>query len=390
MKTTPIFLIFLFFFFSCVQQEEDTSVPVNDLGSLYRITDAQSRSVSPENFTGEKGKGGMATLEEGTARGPARELGQGWKVNPFISIGPGETFTLADIEGPGVIRHIWMTPTGVYRLMILRIYWDDEKTPSVEVPVGDFFVTGWGQDNEPQVSSLAICVNPRSGFNSYWQMPFRKRCRITMENMAEKKANLYYQVDYQLTKVPQDAAYFHAQFRRTNPLPFKQPYTIVDGIRGKGQYVGTYLSHGAFSKWWWGEGEIKFYIDGDTDFPTICGTGEEDYFCGSYGYEMVDNGGPDGRDSYTEFSSLYTGFYYVRGAFGKYRNRIGEYRWHITDPVRFDSDLRVTIQALGWKEGGLYKVLEDDLASVAYWYQLEPHNPFPPLPPKEKLVIKAE
>ncbi len=390
MKRSLLFLFFPFFMYSCVPREQDSLVGVNDLGSLYRITDAQSRSISPENFTGEKGRGGMATLEEGTARGPARELGRGWKVNPFINLAPHDTFTLADIEGPGIIRHIWMTPTGVYRLMILRIYWDDEETPSVEVPVGDFFVTGWGQDNEPQVSSLAVCVNPRSGFNSYWQMPFRRRCRITMENKADTPARLYYQIDYQLTQVPRDAAYFHAQFRRTNPLPYKQPYTIVDGIRGKGQYVGTFLAHGAFSKWWWGEGEIKFYIDGDEAFPTICGTGEEDYFCGSYAYEMRDGGGPDGRDVYTEFTTPYSGFYYVRGAFGRYRNRVGEYRWHITDPIRFDHDLRVTIQALGWKEGGLYKALEDDMASVAYWYQLEPHHPFPPLPSVEQLVIRPE
>ncbi len=392
MKKYLFFLIFLPFFFSCQTQQKDEQTPLNNsLGNLYSLTEAQSRSISPENFTGEKGKGGMATLEEGSAAHAASELGQGWKVNPYIDIPPGDTFTLADIEGPGVIRHIWMTPTGEYRMMILRIYWDDETNPSVEAPVGDFFLTGWGQGNEPRITSLAMCVNPRSGFNSYWQMPFRKHCRITMENISEKKgAHLYYQIDYQLTKVPEDAAYFHAQFRRVNPLPFKQPYTIVDGIKGKGQYVGTYLSHGAFSKWWWGEGEIKFFIDGDKDFPTICGTGEEDYFCGSYGYEMVDNGGPDGRDSYTEFTSPYTGFYYVRGAFGKYRNRIGEYRWHITDPIRFDHDLKVTIQALGWKEGGLYKPLQDDMSSVAYWYQMEPHNPFPPLPSRDELEITPE
>ena len=209
-----------------------------------------------------------------------------------------------------------------------------------------------------------------------------------MENRSEKEVVLYYQIDYALTKIPHDAAYFHAEFRRENPLKYKEPYTIVDGIKGKGQYVGTYLSHGAFSPGWWGEGEIKFYIDGDTGFPTICGTGEEDYFNGSYGFEMRKD--DEGRDMYTPFTSPYSGFYYVKGEFGDYLSRVGEYRWHITDPVRFKENLKVTIQSLGWQSGGRYLPLQDDLSSVAYWYQQEPHNPFPPLPSNEELMITGK
>ena len=352
------------------------------LNHLYELKDAKTRSISPENFTGEKGKGGMATLEEGTAQRAARELGQGWKVNPYVHIEPGTTFTLGEINESGVINHIWMTPVGDYRLMILRFYWDGEETPSVEVPVGDFFAAGWGMGKEPRITSLAMCVNPRSGFNSYWQMPFQKSAKVTMENLGEKKATVYYQIDYSLEKVKKDTPYFHAQFRRTNPLPAKEVYTIVDGIKGRGNYVGTYLAHGANSPGWWGEGEIKFYLDGDTDFPTICGTGEEDYFNGSYGYNDHE---VDGKDVYENFSSPYTGFYHVQheGA----QRRFGQYRWHITDPVRFDQDLKITIQSLGWQSEGRYLPLEDDLASVAYWYQVEPHAPFPALPAKDKLVI---
>jgi hypothetical protein len=356
------------------------------MGNLYRLSDAETRSISPENFTGEKGKGGMATLEEGSAARAARELGQGWKVNPYVRIQPGETFTMAEIMGSGIINHIWMTPTGNYRLTIFRIYWDDEENPSVETPVGDFFATGWGNGNEPQIASLAVCVNPRSGLNCYWQMPFRKKCKVTMENISDKEVVLYYQIDYTVTQVPDDAGYFHAQFRRVNPLPYKDVYTIVDGIKGKGQYVGTYLAHGANSPGWWGEGEIKFYIDGDSDFPTICGTGEEDYFCGSYGYEM--RKGDNGEDVYSEFSSPYTGFHHIKDPDLQYeQGRFGEYRWHIFDPMRFNTDLRVTIQSIGWQSEGRYLPLQDDLASVAYWYQVEPHNPFPKLPEKEKLII---
>ena len=350
---------------------------------LYRLKDAETRSISPENFTGEKGKGGMATLEVGSAARAARELGQGWKVNPFVLIDPGAMFTLGAIEGAGIINHIWMTPVGDYRLMILRFHWDGEEEASVEVPVGDFFAAGWGMGNEPRISSLAVCVNPRSGFNSYWQMPFRKGCRVTMQNRGEKMARVYYQIDYSLEDVPANTPYFHAQFRRTNPMPAKDVYTIVDGIRGRGNYVGTYLAHGANGIGWWGEGEIKFYIDGDDEFPTICGTGEEDYFCGSYGYCEREK---KGSYTYDSFSSLYTGFYHV--PYNGAQRRFGQYRWHLTDPVRFEKDLRITIQCLGWQSEGRYLPLQDDLASVAYWYQLEPHSPFPPLSARESLIIE--
>jgi len=358
----------------------------NSMGNLFQLSDAKSRSISPENFTGEKGKAGMATLETGSAARAARELGQGWKVNPYVRIQPGTTFTMADISGSGIINHIWMTPTGNLRLAIMRIYWDEETEPSVEVPVADFFCAGWGMGNEWQISSLAICVNPMNGFNSYWQMPYQKHCRITMENQSDKQVVLYYQIDYSETPVTGNVAFFHAQFRRVNPVPDKTDYTLVDGIKGKGQYVGTYIAHGANSPGWWGEGEMKFFIDGDTQFPTICGTGDEDYFNGSYCYEeWMDS---TGQYHYTDFSSPYSGFHHVKDAKNKTgQRRFDEYRWHIMDPVRFEKDLRVTIQLLGWQSEGRYLPLQDDMASVAYWYQTEPHNPFPVLPVKEKLVI---
>ncbi len=194
-----------------------------NMGNLYRLSNAQTRSISPENFTGEKGKGGMSDPADkakpniANAANAARDMGQGWKINPFIKIQPGQTYTLAEMEGPGAIQHIWMTPTGNWRFSILRIYWDDETEPSVECPVGDFFGQGWG--SYAQLTSLPVCVNPGSAFNCYWAMPFRKKCKITMENISDKDAmSVYYQVDYTLTEVPSDAAYFHAQFRRSNPV----------------------------------------------------------------------------------------------------------------------------------------------------------------------------
>jgi hypothetical protein len=351
----------------------------SNLGNIYRTSNAKSFSVSPENLTGEKGKGGMAT--EGTASKASRDLGQGWKVNPFVVIEPGKTFTLAEISGPGAIQHIWMTPTGDWRTSILRMYWDDETEPSVETPVGDFFGMGWGK--YARISSLAVCVNPGSAFNSYWPMPFRKKAKITMENLGSERMTVYYHIDFTRTDTPPDAAYFHAQFRRVNPLPYKEVYTILDGVKGKGQYVGTYLAWGVHNNGWWGEGEVKFYIDGDRQFPTINGTGTEDYFNGSYDFENPQT------KKYEEFTSPYSGLIQVLEPDGLYQSqqRFGLFRWHIPDPVRFDSDLRVTIQALGWKKNGTYLPLMDDIASVAFWYQTEPHSRFPSFPTKDQLQV---
>ncbi len=352
------------------------------MGTLSRLSHARTRSISPENFTGEKGKGGIAT--EGTGAKAARDLGQGWKISPSVKIKPKEIFTLAQIQGPGAIQHIWMTPTGHWRFSILRFYWDGESQPSVEVPAGDFFACGWGK--YAQVSSLAVCVNPGSGLNSYWVMPFRKSCKITLENLDEEPMTIYYQIDYTLTEVPEDAAYFHAQFRRTNPLPYKAVHTVLDGVRGWGQYVGTYLAWGVHNTGWWGEGEIKFYIDGDEKFPTINGTGTEDYFCGAYDFDA----GPPDALHYQEFTTPYSGLPQVIRPDGHYESqqRFGLYRWHIMDPIRFEKDLKVTIQALGWRSGDRYLPLQDDISSVAYWYQTEPHAPFPKLPDKDYLEVR--
>jgi len=357
-----------------------------DMSNIYMTSDAKSRSISPENLNGEKGKGGMATT--GTGLNASRDLGKGWKVSPSIVIKAHTTYTVADIDGPGAIQHIWMTPTGNWRYSILRFYWDDEKSPSVEVPVGDFFGQGWGKF--AQLNSLAVCANPGSGFNCYWPMPFRKKCRITMENINDEDMVLYYQVDYTLTDVPKDAGYFHAQFRRTNPLPYKQDYVLVDSIQGKGQYVGTYMAYGVHNNGWWGEGEIKFFIDGDKDYPTINGTGTEDYFCGAYDFDTRKKNDAGVEEvNYTEFSNPYTGLHQVIKGDGHYSiaQRFGLYRWHIKDPIRFDKNLKVTIQALGWRDGGRYLPLQDDIATTVFWYQTEPHNPFPPLPDKDHLEV---
>ena len=347
--------------------------------NLYTLSHFKTRSISAENFTGEKGKAAMAT--EGTGAKAARELGVGWKVSPSVRIAPGETFTLADAQGEGMINHIWITDTyKIQRRLILRMYWDGSEAPSVEVPLHDFFaVTDY--HNAPLVNSLAVCVNPKKAMNCYWDMPFKKGFRITLENIGPDEIITYYQIDYCLGELPENIAYFHTQFRRSNPLPYKEVHTILDGITGKGHYVGTYLYWGVNNNGWWGEGEIKFYMDGDKDFPTICGTGTEDYFCGAWDFDI---GG-----KYTPFSTAYAGMR-VSPTDETYisNRRFGLYRWHLNDPIYFDEDLRVTIQALGWRSEGRYLPLQDDISSTAFFYLDHPMDVRGTLPDKDGLELK--
>lgn len=341
-----------------------------------------TRSISAENPDGSKGGGARCELEDGSARDDARDLGKGWKVNPCYWVEPNETITLGDIQGMGAIKHIWMTTSGPARSAILRFYWDGCEEPAIECPLGDFFACGWGKYSP--ISSYAVCVNPSSGFNCYWTMPFRKGFRITLENQGLEKIRFFFQITYELRKIPENAGYFHAQFRRVNPLPFKEVYTILDRIEGKGQYVGTYLAWGVNNCGWWGEGEIKFYMDGDDEYPTICGTGTEDYFGGSW--DFID---PDTKDRYKDFSNPYTGFFKAQKTDELFQSqtRFSMYRWHITEPIRFAQDMRVTIQALGWRSGRRYMPLQDDIASVAYFYLDKPCAPRPELPDAHALEV---
>jgi hypothetical protein len=341
-----------------------------DLGNIFLKRDAESRSLSAENPTGEKGRGAMADPQ---GAGAARELGRGWKVRPCLTLRAGETTALMDHDGPGVIRHMWFTFEKFYRDVILRIYWDAQDAPSVEAPLGDFLCNAWNR--RQNVLALPINVNPSGGMNIYFPMPFRRHARITVENDSpDDLEGFFYTINYTLEPVPEEALYFHALWQRSNPLPYGQEYLIVDGIRGQGQYVGTFMAWQQNNAGWWGEGEIKMYIDGDEEFPTICGTGTEDYFGGAWGF---------GDD----FSAPYLGFRQVTKKSGQVGARMTLYRFHVQDPVFFRTDLKVTVQALGWRSGGRYLPLQDDIASVAYWYQTLPHAPFPPLPDRDAREI---
>jgi Protein of unknown function (DUF2961) len=350
-----------------------------DLSSLARLRGVQTRSISPENPDGSAGGGGRAT--EGTGAASARDLGPGWKVSPSIDIAPGETYELASIEGAGRITHFWVTThTDHWRTMLLRAYWDGAEEPAIEVPYGDFFCNGWG--TFAQVSSQTIAANPHGGFNSYWPMPFREGARLTLENLADVPARVYFQITYETGIESDGEGYLHAQWRRSNPLAERTPHTILSGVEGTGQYVGTYLAWGANSNGWWGEGEIKFYLDSDDDYPTICGTGTEDYFGGAWNFDVPGEG-------YTEYTTPYLGLPQVLRPDGLYfsQQRFGMYRWHVLDPIHFSTRLRVDIQALGWRSGWRYLPLRDDIASTALFYLDRPTAARPPTPTADEMEV---
>lgn len=361
------------------------------LHNLSHLSIAQSRSITPENFDGSVGGGGRAT--EGTGKIRARDLGRGWKVSPSVNIPSGETFDLANIEGQGAIQHFWIVTNAPERLrnMILRMYWDGQDTPSVEVPLGDFFASGLPEYSE--VTSIPVAVTPACGFNCYWEMPFRSGARVTLENREASDVIVYYQIDYTVTEVPEDCAYFHAQFRRSNPVAPMEDHVLLDGVEGQGQFVGCYIVWGVHHDGWWGEGEVKFFIDDDDLFPTICGTGTEDYFGGSYNW---DPGTPftGEKNRYVAHSRPFCGMPQVSRPDGVYKavQRFGMYRWHVPDPVRFQTKFRATIQSLGWMkdpdlETRRYKHRRDDVSSTCFWYQTLPSPQFPPLPDADELEI---
>jgi D-arabinan exo alpha-(1,3)/(1,5)-arabinofuranosidase (non-reducing end) len=335
-----------------------------DARDIARLRNVRTRSISPENVDGAKGGGGRAA--QGTGAHAARDLGLGWKISPSVIIGSGTTFPMAAIDGPGTITHIWLT-TGSehWRSLVLRAYWDTASEPAVEVPLGDFFANGWGRF--AQVSSSMIAVNPHGGFNSYWPMPFQRGARLAVENIGDADAQLYYSVSYETDLDVGGLGYLHAQFRRVNPLPAGNTHVLLDGVAGHGHYVGTYLAWGVNAPGWWGEGEFKVYLDGDDDYPTICGTGTEDYFGGAWNFDVPGRG-------YTEFNTPYLGMPQVIRPDGLYQSqqRFGLYRWHVLDPIHFANDLRVEIQALGWQFGRRYRPLHDDIASTALFYLDQP------------------
>ncbi|MFC0672343.1 glycoside hydrolase family 172 protein [Brachybacterium hainanense] len=334
-----------------------------------------SRSFNAENPQGRKG----------VAAQSASRLGVGRKGSPATDLRPGEELVLADVEGPGVIRHIWITCAAmtetdpfVYRNLVLEMTWDDAEEPSVIAPLGDFFCCGGAVSS--RVDSLPIVVAPNSGFNSFIAMPFRSRARIVVRSEhPDTVRGFFYQVDATTgDELGEDTGYFHAQWRRSNgDLARGQDHVVLDGVRGRGMYLGTFFSLTSLERFWWGEGELKFFVDGDDRWPSLTSTGLEDYVGGSWAFQ-------DGLQKNPEpvpqtYSSHSLGFTRVATKestkFSNYERamppQFDMYRWHLVDPIHFASDLRITQQMIGDWDGGLFERC-DDLATVAYWYQDRP------------------
>lgn len=410
-----------------------------DLASIAVIRPGvETRSISAENPTGQPGMGARARVgDDPHTTQAAREFpdrGLGWKVRPCLRLRPGDSATLCDIEGPGVVRHIWITLDSTRsRLFTLRVYYDGSEQPSIEMPVCDFFANG--VNGQARIASLPIAVNPTGGMNSYWPMPFHGRLKITISNdwptphptphpslvgpagvTARDRATwpveeFFYQITWSREPVPESAGMLHAQWRRTVTDRARPEFTIVDGVRGPGQFVGTYLIWQQLANGWWGEGEVKFFIDGDggagkgapsavshqpsgighqasgigqtepgtrnsPPFPTICGTGTEDYFGGAWGFAEPDEHGIQRPIPYT---TAFLG--YPQAIIDKHTIPVhGLYRWHVPDPIRFQSSLRVTCQALGWWPTRTYQPLADDIIAVGLFYARDAQAVPSPLP----------
>lgn len=321
---------------------------ISDMPSL---SDARSFSISAENPTGSAGGGARAVPQEGS---PAYHLGRGWKASPCINLAPHSRTIIAGYQGSGFIQHIWMTvDESALRYLILRIYWDGTDVPAVETPLGDFFANGHGK--RCPINSIPVSVNSSGGLNCYWCMPFFKEFKIEIENCLDKEVSgFFYQISGNVGNLSGPPIYYHATYNRSVTEREKPVYRILDSLNGYGVYLGCYLAWTQLSDGWWGEGEMKFYIDDDYDYPSICGTGTEDYFGGAWGFA-------DGT-----YSTPYLGYplFDTSGAVPKH----GLYRWHILDPIYFRKKMSVSIQAIGWWPDGRFQPLADDIASVAHFY----------------------
>jgi hypothetical protein len=317
---------------------------------------------------------GLSELRPGTTQ-RAASTDADWRNGPNDSrpIAPGQTIVLADLRGPGVIHHIWNTEGGgephYSRLLRVRMYWDGEAEPSVDCPLGDFFAVGHGLDADVDSLPVSVSSNGRAR-NCYWPMPFRKSARVTVTNEGKNGVGMYWYVDWErVPRLAASEAYFHAQYRQAYPVAGDENYLVAD-IAGKGHYVGTVLNVHSHASGWWGEGDDHFYVDGEAE-PSVKGTGTEDYFSQAYGVF------PQHRPWYGtpvwESNEAEDG-------------RTTVYRWQAPNPVRFSKSLRFELEHKGvtWKADGTVEnyngVRHDDFSSVAYWYQTEPHKPFPPMP----------
>ena len=342
---------------------------------------ARTFAASSENKDASKGGG---------SRGSDIE-----KVNPFTIIKPSETITVLDIDGPGAVRHMWMGGIPGWD-SVIRIYWDGNKNPSVEAPLPAFFGFPYFHNVRnfdgafPTLNSALISVMPCRGFSCFFNMPFRKHCKITIENRSRVEEKIfYYTITGDICDIPEDTLYFHASYRQSLPIKAGEAHVIIDGIEGRGNFLGVTLGAGVNGpNGCWVEGEVKMYIDDDI-YPSINYTGTEDYFCGSYafGYDMI--------DKYQPYSGLYSGCHAIMGG-ELYDRKISTYntqprfmlyRWHLPDPISFEKNFKMKILNMGFKDHGVNYGRRDDMVSVAYWYQDLKDKPLAPLPSAEDTAL---
>jgi hypothetical protein len=320
-----------------------------------------SRSISFENPTGAPGEGGKA----------ASRLGPGRKGAPSRMIQPGETVPLCDIEGPGTIRHIWLTtardnagppffPPSAERALVIRAYWEGQEHPSIECPVGDFFGCAHGKIMAYQ--SAVHSVGETGGRNIWLPMPFVKRARFEFVNQWHKAVPLFYQIDYTIgDQHDEDIGRLHCLFRRENPTTEKVDFELLPERKQKGRFIGSVIGVRNLNPGrWWGEGEVKVYMDGDTDFATIVGTGSEDYVGLAWGIQQ-------------------TPFLY-HGCSLNQKNFVSMYRWHLPDPIVWREQARITIQQIGLLRGKGKVETADDWSCATFWYEPLPSAPLPPMP----------
>lgn len=351
--------------------------PLTQASALHELpTNIHSRSISFENQSGDKGKGGQA----------ASPLGPGRKGSPARMIAPGETVQLADIEGPGMIRHLWMTTYDIadtMRGMVIRFYWEGQDHPSIEAPLGDFF--GFAHGATPAFHTAVHAVSEKLGLNLWLPMPFAKHARVTITNELAFSALFFYQIDYTIgDELSEPFGRLHASFQRQNPTRLGEDFELLKRNNCQGRFLGTVMGVRPQGSNWWGEGEVRFFLDGDDAHPTIVGTGTEDYAGLSWGIQQ--NSFPlCGATLVTSGDRLDSG-------------PVSFYRWHLPDPVFWHQDIRATVQQIGLQPpavdfddylASLYD-REDDWCACTFWSEPVPSAPLPALPDLEARLADLE
>jgi len=345
---TLLHLLLFVVIFGCASCQKAADIVVEP----YLLdTGLTSRSISFENPTGAPGQSGTTSSR----------LGVGRKGSPTISLKTGQEVQLCDIEGMGTIRHIWMTTRNIplnLRSLVLRAWWDGQEHPSIECPIGDFM--GFAHGKVMPYHSAVHSLGTNAGMNIWLPMAFVKRAKITLTNEGEQDVPLYYQIDYTIgDKHPADVGRLHVLFRRENPTTIKKDFVLLPQRKNKGRFMGAVIGvRNLTPGQWWGEGEIKIYMDGDTDFPTICGTGSEDYVGLSYGMQQTP--------------------YPYNGCSLNDKDFVSMYRWHLPDPILWRKECRITIQQIAWKKGLIET--QDDWSSATFWYEPVPSASLPKLP----------